>query len=240
MYYLQDKTNIDFVPYNENHFDVLPYNDAIGDFVVPAWEYYLNKIRPYFEYCQNKSVLEIGPFNGWHSDEILKTNPTSLTLVEASTPASLHLAAKYKDTKNVTVLNQDIFKYVRDVRHVDTVVACGVIYHFHAPFYLFEEIVNNLTPNHVIIECPIITAPFVDSNPYLLTVPYAEMFNETDNTPGMRYSDNRSVGMSVLINPAAIIKAFENLGYELLETINNSCKGTQSKVNVQIYAFKRL
>ncbi len=43
------------------------------------WQEYLDKIKPYFKYCSNYDTLEIGPFNGWHSELIDSHSPKSLT-----------------------------------------------------------------------------------------------------------------------------------------------------------------
>jgi len=59
----------------------------------------------------NRNILEIGPGKGALTDEILKSNPKSLVLVEKDHLICEELKLKYKSNKNVEVNNQDILKF---------------------------------------------------------------------------------------------------------------------------------
>ena len=59
----------------------------------------------------DKNVLEIGPGKGILTDEILKRNPKSLTLVEKDSLISSELRKKYKKNKKVKLYNVDILKF---------------------------------------------------------------------------------------------------------------------------------
>ena len=52
---------------------------------------YLDYMRALFSVCENKAVIELGPFNGWHSTLIMECNPTEITLVEANPDVIEHL-----------------------------------------------------------------------------------------------------------------------------------------------------
>ena len=60
---------------------------------------------------RNKNILEIGPGKGALTDEILKFNPKTLTLIEKDNYLSEKLKLKYKNKKNIEILNKDILKY---------------------------------------------------------------------------------------------------------------------------------
>ena len=59
---------------------------------------------------KNKHILEIGPGKGALTDQILKKNPKTLTLVEKDFELSKYLKKKYHFKKNIKVVNGDILK----------------------------------------------------------------------------------------------------------------------------------
>ena len=59
----------------------------------------------------NMNVLEIGPGKGALTDEILKKNPHSLTLIEKDIVICKSLQTKYKKNKNVKIYNKDFLKF---------------------------------------------------------------------------------------------------------------------------------
>ena len=60
---------------------------------------------------KNKIVLEIGPGYGFLTDNILIKKPKELFLIEKDRKLSIILKKKYKDKKNVIILEEDILKY---------------------------------------------------------------------------------------------------------------------------------
>ena len=59
----------------------------------------------------NKNILEIGPGKGALTDEILKKNPRSLTLIEKDISICKELQAKYIKNKNIQIYNKDFLKF---------------------------------------------------------------------------------------------------------------------------------
>ena len=57
---------------------------------------------------EKKNVIEIGPGKGALTEEILKKNPKSLTLIEKDNNFFLNLKEKYSKNKLVNVYNEDI------------------------------------------------------------------------------------------------------------------------------------
>ncbi len=64
----------------------------------------LSKIR-------DRDVYEIGPGNGALTDEIIKRNPRSLTIIEKDLNLADKLKIKYSKNKNVKVYKNDILKF---------------------------------------------------------------------------------------------------------------------------------
>ena len=56
-----------------------------------------------------REVLEIGPGYGFLTDIILINKPKKLILVEKDDELALFLRNKYKENKNVVVINNDVF-----------------------------------------------------------------------------------------------------------------------------------
>ena len=204
-----------------------------GTYLLPrqyndGWEDYLNTVEPFFKICKNKEILEIGPFQGHHTELIKKNNPKSLTLVEANTDIISSLQHRFPEYK---VVNKDIFEFVENVNSFDIVVCCGVLYHFHSPIYLLEKIVNNNNPEYVIIE-----SVFRESISYNGTI--GTMNDENDNTPGARYVNKKSAKINIVYSVEVVEKAMSNLGYsvELKQQINSKLL---SKKDTTFLIFKQ-
>ncbi len=59
---------------------------------------------------KNRHILEIGPGNGELTDEILRNNPSSITLIEKDFKLTKILKEKYSKYKNIKIFNNDILK----------------------------------------------------------------------------------------------------------------------------------
>ena len=59
----------------------------------------------------DKNVLEIGPGKGALTDEIIKNNPKSLTLIEKDSSICKDLQIKYKKNNNIKFFNKDFLKF---------------------------------------------------------------------------------------------------------------------------------
>ena len=66
---------------------------------------------------EKKNVIEIGPGKGALTEEILKKNPKSLTLIEKDNNFFLNLKEKYSKNKLVNVYNEDILRF--DIEKLD-------------------------------------------------------------------------------------------------------------------------
>jgi len=59
----------------------------------------------------NKDVLEIGPGEGALTNEIIKNNPKSLTLIEKDDSLFNKLKLKYSNNSKIKIYNEDILKF---------------------------------------------------------------------------------------------------------------------------------
>ncbi len=57
---------------------------------------------------KNQNIIEIGPGTGQLTDEIIKNKPNKLILIEKDSNLYLELCKKYNNTKNITIINQDV------------------------------------------------------------------------------------------------------------------------------------
>ena len=71
----------------------------------------------------DRNILEIGPGEGALTDQILKNNPKSLTLVEKDNFLFNKLKFKYLDNKKIKIYNKDILKFnIEDKLKKDTII----------------------------------------------------------------------------------------------------------------------
>ncbi|MDD5020657.1 MAG: 16S rRNA (adenine(1518)-N(6)/adenine(1519)-N(6))-dimethyltransferase RsmA [Endomicrobiaceae bacterium] len=70
-----------------------------------------NKIVSFAGITKDDFVIEVGPGKGILTD-ILKNLTDNLTIVDIDAKLAESLSAKYKDNKNITVINQDFLKFV--------------------------------------------------------------------------------------------------------------------------------
>tara|TARA_B110000211_G_scaffold233816_1_gene301124 strand:+ start:1407 stop:2192 length:786 start_codon:yes stop_codon:yes gene_type:complete len=66
---------------------------------------------------QNRNIIEIGPGNGALTDEIIKRNPLSLSIIEKDYNLFEKLKLKYLNNKKVKIYNNDILKF--DIEKID-------------------------------------------------------------------------------------------------------------------------
>ena len=72
----------------------------------------IKKIIKIGELSHRKIVLEIGPGTGNLTNEIIYTEPKKITLIEKDKNLALHLKNKYKNIKNLKVINADILNII--------------------------------------------------------------------------------------------------------------------------------
>jgi|APGre2960657373_1045057.scaffolds.fasta_scaffold22793_2 hypothetical protein len=171
---------------------------------------YLDKLYPYLNICENKRILEIGPFNGVHTQVVKSYNPKKITLVELYEHALIALKQDYPECE---IVENDIFHYLEQPHEFDVVICCGVLYHLHSPLHLLELIVNRTSAKFICIES-------FDAGLFIN--------QEDDNTMGARQllPNWKSTNTSIKIPKETIITAMQNLEYKL-----NVCDESLVKFN---------
>ena len=153
--------------------------------------------------CQNRTVLEIGCFEGWITERVLTHTPKELILLESHKKSVDFMIEKFPETK---IIHGDMHEDVdlKQVGQVEVALVLGVIYHSHAPLYALEKLVNFCQPQTIIIDN---MAP---------SFAWAE---ETANEQGMRNTTAswRTCNIVINIDNEITILALKNLGYELIK-----------------------
>lgn len=163
----------------------------------------------YFYHCTDKSVLEIGPLHGEHSELILNREPRSLDLLDID-PEVCQDLQRLEHYKNLRyIINKDVFKFLEYEHLADVVVCLGLVYHLHSPIKLLELIVNSTKAKIIILDSAV-------SDQYLFY----------DDPLGYKYNNfgslERKTNLSLIL-PFAEINRFMNLlGYKLLKRENMS------------------
>ena len=87
----------------------------------------------------DKDILEIGPGKGALTDEILRYNPRSLTLIEKDKPLSDKLKFKYYNNKKVIIYNEDILKF-----NFETIIKRNTIIFGNLPYNIASQILATI------------------------------------------------------------------------------------------------
>lgn len=219
-------SNSDYIKYHCQYFGDGEYHLA-----GIATHNYLMGVDHFFSICENKTVLEIGPFVGLHTALIDDYKPQHITLVEANPECNEILSKQFP---NATVVTQDIFHFLEKPYKVDVAVCCGVLYHLHSPVYLLELIANKVDPDYIIIES--VVSKDQESKDILF------LRNEVDNVPGNRYTSSswKSAGISMEFSQHLIDTAMNNLGYSIVEKDDDLGRfGAESKKFAVITLYKK-
>ena len=158
----------------------------------------------YFSICNNKSVLEIGPSNGYLSDLIVKQHPIKFTTVEPNLRHVQKLKLRFPEE---SVVHNDILFYLERIRPFDVVICFGLLYHLHSSLHLLEVIVNRCNPEYILLDC-------TNSHD---TVKFETEYDNAKNYRQLLHNW-KSAGLS-LVPPFKIIEqAMSNLGYTQVRT----------------------
>ena len=87
----------------------------------------------------NKDVLEIGPGQGALTNQILKNNPKSLTLIEKDDFLYKNLKLRFNNNKKIRIYNQDILKFNLEEKIIKNTIIFG-----NLPYNISSQILVKL------------------------------------------------------------------------------------------------
>lgn len=200
-------------------------------------EHYYHVVRPYFQICAGRSVLEIGPFNGIITDLYCNV-ASSIELVE---PNSGALDELLRNFPQATVVWNDIFEYLKTPKEFDVVVCLGVLYHLHSPIQLLEQLANDVKPKYMLLDMSL--------NEHKVDGPEGCYYNiglgfEDVNKPGNFYTKPGKPGQRTAklnlnsVGPGVVTLAMSGLGYRPLCNPLRSPIGFKN--NLAFMAFERI
>jgi len=176
---------------------------------------YFNFMKDTFSLCKDKTVLELGAFEGRFSNLILQNTPTSLTVVEPNdTNPGYNTELRELVDFHACTLN-DYYNHTK--KKVDVVIACGLFYHLHSPLHALELILNHSDPDIIIMDSPEIN-DLLNMSLGATDTPLAFKYRKEEVLqPGGSQPDNgitKPISISVS-NPYATIKLLlkEHFGY---------------------------
>ena len=195
---------------------------------------YSNDVLEFLSYIANnyllcakdQSVLEIGPATGWFTHALQEVGVKDLILVESFDPFFAELEHKFSKEPNITLVKDDVFRFLMQKSKFDVVVALGVIYHFSDPIGFLERIVNQCSPEYVVLDSP---------NGVLAVV-------EEPGEPGDRQVSNEYISSKLTVTVPVDVqeKAMHNLGYTIVKQEDLSRFNIQSKEETIIMLFKKI
>lgn len=169
-----------------------------------SFEEYLDFLETYFNVCQNKTVLEIGPFSGDHTRKIINNNPSRIEVVEGFESAIQSLKQIPKLDK---IWFGDVLQELTTQNKFDIVICFGVLYHLHSPLHLIELIVNNCQPMYLMLDC-------VFEQEHITVLP-----EETNIAGSCQTIKNwKSCKVNIVLPFLVYKECLEKMGYELVRT----------------------
>ena len=74
----------------------------------------INKIVEIGKVNENKIIMEIGPGYGNLTNKIISKKPKKIFAIEKDKQLSLFLKKKFKDNKNLKIINRDILDVIKE------------------------------------------------------------------------------------------------------------------------------
>ena len=189
-------------------------------------EYHETIAKEFFNVCSDKTVLEIAPFNGHQTQAIIKYPIKSLLLIEPNQNSNERLIELFP---TATIINEDIFNVYHNKFLVDVVIACGLLYHLHSPFYLLELIANQSNPEYIILDS--------------IHHSGVSIMQELMNTPGNRYTTTptwKSVNYILCLAFDYIDQALTDLGYKCINKIELEKFNVSSKERSWMASWQKI
>lgn len=184
----------------------------------------------YFDICRDRTVVEIGPYDGEFTEQILAHNPKLVVAIEASLPAVVKVERKFKTDSRVKTVHGDMHFDLAQVGSIDVAIVLGVIYHSPAPLFFLEELVNQCNPEIILLDMP-------GSSPGW----GVECQREEPNISGMRFTttNRKTCNIVIQLYVETVVEAMRNLGYGVARA-NTYPYDVNIKGGVPIFQFEKV
>lgn len=204
-----------------------PYNIQADAFIFSGSEseYYDFINTNYFNIIKQSSVLEIGPFNGHHSQLIVDNGPNYFEVIEGDKQACQFLK-KISGINNI--IHDDVMQNLISPRPFDVVVCFGVLYHLHSPLHLLELIVNYCDPEYILLDC-------------VMEQEQLSFLHEQTDISGSAQTRNgwKTCSKNLVIPFLIYLDAMKNLGYTLDLVDRVQIKNYRPKTNSWVARWKK-
>jgi 2-polyprenyl-3-methyl-5-hydroxy-6-metoxy-1,4-benzoquinol methylase len=175
-----------------------------------------------------KSVLELGPYEGYHSYWLEKLGAASITSIESNRTSYLKCLI-VKDILKLKVELQlgNFLEYMQNcAERYDIVLACGVLYHMDDPIKLIQDMSNItdtlfLWTHYYSSERTDINALYGFSNPILLHGKYSAY---QWNYPDVSYHAGGSASYCLWLEKNVICDVLTDCGFRNISIISDDCE----------------
>jgi len=99
----------------------------------------INKIIKISNNLENKTVLEIGSGYGNLTKEIASRKPKKILAIEKDKKLSIFLKKNFNNTKNIQIINNDIFKIIKEENFDKNIILFG-----NLPYNISTQILASL------------------------------------------------------------------------------------------------
>jgi len=204
-----------------------PYNIQTDAFIFSGSEsdYYDFINTNYFNIIKKSSVLEIGPFDGRHSQLIVDNSPDYFEVIEGD-KQSCEFLNKILGINNI--IHDDVMQNLISPRPFDVVVCFGVLYHLHSPLHLLELIVNHCDPEYILLDC-------------VMEQEQLSFLYEPTDIPGNAQTRSgwKTCSKNLVIPFLIYLDAMKNLGYTLDLVNRVQIKNYRPKNNSWVARWKK-
>lgn len=168
---------------------------------------------------KNRTILEIGPHDGWFSRAMLDLGAAKVHAVEFDSAVVERLNRCFAPeiaSGRMIVTNADIHHELFRLSpgSCDTIVCAGFLYHTPHFFWILEGMAY-LDPEHIFVETSVVDWQAQDE------VEFARLLcSEEINSPGERQTGRPAVPYKFATTRDTLLRSFELLGYVPMHEVN--------------------
>ncbi|MCJ8275754.1 MAG: class I SAM-dependent methyltransferase [Bdellovibrionales bacterium] len=171
------------------------------------------------EFSQNikeKRILEIAPFDGWHTEALLSMGAKHITVIEQNEQALRAFRDKFKaeiEMGKVTVIEGDVHKVIYEMapKKFDTIICEGFLYHKPHFFWVLEGLAR-LEAKNILLET------------FKSKKIKVKALEKNINSPGMRQAKTTSLDYVFVPTEEMFFDSLKKLNYEPIHNLKKKYK----------------